>query len=233
MHINVHTTFSTPHGGGGPGAGPVGVGERLLPFLPWPRVLREAGGEFRLERQGERPASIGRVRSFVGSTGVLIRAWAYIRAHGAAGLRQVSDDAVLSANYVKSRLSGVLDVPYARHCMHEFVASSASLKAETGLGTLDVAKRLIDYGFHPPTVYFPLTVKEALLVEPTETEALETLDAFVEALRSIVAEARTEPDLLHEAPHSAPVRRLDEATAARQLNLRWRAMTGSQAPCPD
>ena len=233
MHINVHKTFSTPHGGGGPGAGPVGVGERLLPFLPWPRVLREAGGEFRLERQGERPASIGRVRSFVGSTGVLIRAWAYIRAHGADGLRQVSDDAVLSANYMKSRLSGVLDVPYARHCMHEFVASSATLKAETGLGTLDLAKRLIDYGFHPPTVYFPLTVKEALLIEPTETEALETLDAFVEALRSIVAEARTEPDLLHEAPHSAPVRRLDEATAARQLNLRWRAMTGSQAPCPD
>jgi len=233
MHINVHKTFSTPHGGGGPGAGPVGVGERLLPFLPWPRVLREAGGEFRLERQGERPASIGRVRSFVGSTSVLIRAWAYIRAHGADGLRQVSDDAVLSANYVKSRLSGVLDVPYARHCMHEFVASSATLKAETGLGTLDLAKRLIDYGFHPPTVYFPLTVKEALLIEPTETEALETLDAFVEALRSIVAEARTEPDLLHEAPHSAPVRRLDEATAARQLNLRWRAMTGSQAPCPD
>jgi glycine dehydrogenase subunit 2 len=233
MHINVHKTFSTPHGGGGPGAGPVGVGEKLLSFLPSPRVLREADGSFRLERPGERPTSIGRVRSFAGNTGVLVRAYAYIRAQGAAGLREVSGDAVLAANYLMARLAGVLDIPFSRHCMHEFVASAATLKAETGIKTLDVAKRLIDYGFHPPTIYFPLTVEEALLIEPTESESIEVLDAFVAALRAIVAEARTDPDLLHSAPHSSPVRRLDETTAARQPNLRWKAMTGSQRPCPD
>ena len=233
MHINVHKTFSTPHGGGGPGAGPVGVGERLLPFLPSPRVLREPDGSFRLERPGERPTSIGRVRSFVGNTGVLVRAYAYIRAHGAAGLCEVSDDAVLAANYLKSQLADVLDVPFSRPCMHEFVASGATLKHETGCRTLDVAKRLIDYGFHPPTIYFPLTVEEALLIEPTETEALEKLDQFVEALSRIVAEAHDNPELLHAAPTSSPVRRLDETTAARQPNLRWRGMTGSQTPCPD
>jgi len=233
MHFNVHKTFATPHGGGGPGAGPVGVGEKLLPFLPTPRVLREPDGLFRLERAGERPASIGRVRSFAGNTGVLVRAYAYMRANGAAGLREVSDDAVLAANYVKAGVARVLDVPFSRHCMHEFVASSATLKAETGIRTLDIAKRLIDYGFHPPTIYFPLTVEEALLVEPTETEALETLDAFVGALRAIVEEAHADPEALHSAPHSSPVRRLDEATAARQPNLRWRGMTGEQTPCPD
>jgi glycine dehydrogenase subunit 2 len=233
MHINVHKTFSTPHGGGGPGAGPVGVGERLLPFLPAPRVLRQADGSYRLERPGERPTSIGRMRSFVGNAGVLVRAYAYIRAHGAAGLCEVSDDAVLAANYLKARLGGVLDVPFSRPCMHEFVASGATLKRETGCRTLDVAKRLIDYGFHPPTIYFPLTVEEALLVEPTETEALETLDLFVEALGRIVGEAHQDPELLHSAPTSSPVRRLDETTAARQPNLRWRTMTGGQTPCPD
>jgi glycine dehydrogenase subunit 2 len=228
MHINVHKTFSTPHGGGGPGAGPVGVGEKLLPFLPSPRVLREPDGRFRLEVPGERPDSIGRVRAFAGNTGVLVRAYAYIRAHGGLGLCEVSDDAVLAANYLKGRVADILDVPFARLCMHEFVASAATLKSATGIRTLDVAKRLIDYGFHPPTIYFPLTVEEALLIEPTETESLETLDAFVEALRCIV-----DPDLLHSAPHDSPVRRLDETTAARQPNLRWRAMTGSQMPCPD
>ena len=233
MHINVHKTFSTPHGGGGPGAGPVGVGEKLLPFLPWPRVLRESDGTFRTERPGERPQSIGRVRAFAGSTGVLVRAFAYIRALGAAGLRDVSDDAVLAANYLKARLAGVLDIPFSRHCMHEFVASGATLKAQTGIRTLDVAKRLIDYGYHPPTIYFPHTVEEALLIEPTETESKETLDAFVDALAAIVDEARNDPELLRSAPHSSPVRRLDETAAARQPNLRWKAMTGSQAPCPD
>jgi Glycine cleavage system protein P (pyridoxal-binding), C-terminal domain len=233
MHINVHKTFSTPHGGGGPGAGPVGVGERLLPFLPSPRVLREPDGSFRLERSGERPTSIGRVRSFAGNAGVLVRAYAYIRAQGAAGLREVSDDAVLAANYLMTRLTGTLDIPFARHCMHEFVASAATLKAQTGIRTIDIAKRLIDYGFHPPTIYFPLTVEEALLIEPTETESLETLEEFVAALRSIVEEARTDPDLLRSAPHSSPVRRLDETTAARQPNLRWKGMTGDQTPCPD
>ena len=233
MHFNTHKTFSTPHGGGGPGAGPVGVGEKLLPFLPSPRVIREPDGSFRLEVVGERPSSIGRVRAFTGNVGILVRAYAYIRAHGASGLCEVSDDAVLAANYMKSRLVGVLDIPFSRPCMHEFVASSATLKAETGIRTLDVAKRLIDYGFHPPTIYFPLTVEEALLIEPTETESLETLDAFVAALKSIVAEAHSNPELLHAAPHYSPVRRLDETTAARQPNLRWRAMTGSQTPCPD
>jgi glycine dehydrogenase subunit 2 len=233
VHINVHKTFSTPHGGGGPGAGPVGVGERLLPFLPTPRVLREPDGHFRVEDQGERPTSIGRVRAFAGNTGVLVRAYTYIRAQGGSGLCEVSEDAVLAANYLKSRLSGILDVPFERKCMHEFVASATSLKARTGIRTLDLAKRLIDYGYHPPTIYFPLTVDEAMLIEPTESESLETLDAFAEAMRCIVAEAADDPELLHSAPHSSPVRRLDETTAARQPNLRWREMNGSRMPCPD
>jgi glycine dehydrogenase subunit 2 len=233
MHFNVHKTFSTPHGGGGPGAGPVGVGETLEPFLPSPRVLREADGRYRLERPGERPTTIGRLRAFVGNTGVLVRAYAYIRAHGGSGLREVSDDAVLAANYLKVRLAGVVDVPFERHCKHEFVASAASLKKETGIRTLDIAKRLIDFGYHPPTIYFPLIVEEAMLIEPTETETLETLDAFVETLIAIAAEARADPDVIHEAPHTTPVRRLDEATAARQPNLRWRATAGADTPCPD
>jgi glycine cleavage system P protein (glycine dehydrogenase) subunit 2 len=222
MHFNVHKTFSTPHGGGGPGAGPVGVRSHLVPFLPEPLVLREPGGTFRLERTGERPASIGRMRSFVGNVGVLVRAYAYVRAHGADGLREVSDDAVLAANYLKHRLAGAYVVPFPQPCMHEFVASSSELKAATGVRTLDVAKRLIDKGFHPPTIYFPLTVEEGMLIEPTETESLETLDAFAEAMLEIAREARETPDLVKEAPHTAPVRRLDEATAARQPNLRWR-----------
>jgi glycine dehydrogenase subunit 2 len=233
MHFNVHKTFSTPHGGGGPGAGPVGVGEALLPFLPAPRVLRADDGAFRLERAGERPTSIGRLRSFVGNTGVLVRAYAYIRAHGASGLREVTDDAVLAANYLRHRLSGTFDMPYDRACKHEFVASAASIKKKTGVRTLDIAKRLIDYGYHPPTIYFPLIVEEGMLIEPTETESLETLDAFAEALVAIAAEASETPDLVTGAPHVAPVRRLDEATAARQPNLRWRPMTGAQTPCPD
>jgi len=234
MHFNVHKTFSTPHGGGGPGAGPVGVGETLLPYLPTPRVIRADDGSFRLERPGERPATIGRLRSHVGNTGVLVRAYTYIRAHGGSGLREVSEDAVLAANYLRHRVSGAYDVPYGdRPCKHEFVASAASLKKRTGVRTLDIAKRLIDYGFHPPTIYFPLIVEEAMLIEPTETESLETLDAFAEALIAIAAEAESSPDLVREAPHTAPVRRLDEATAARQPNLRWRGMTGRQMPCPD
>ena len=223
MHFNVHKTFSTPHGGGGPGAGPVGVRSHLAPFLPEPLVLREPGGAFRLERAGERPTSIGRMRSFAGNVGILVRAYAYIRAHGGAGLREVSDDAVLAANYLKHRLAGAYVIPFERPCMHEFVASSSGLKAATGVRTLDVAKRLIDKGFHPPTVYFPLTVEEGMLIEPTETESLETLDAFVDAMLEIAREANDSPDLVKGAPHTAPVRRLDEATAARQPNLRWRA----------
>ncbi|HYH93648.1 MAG TPA: hypothetical protein VD763_10845, partial [Candidatus Saccharimonadales bacterium] len=233
MHFNVHKTFSTPHGGGGPGAGPVGVGERLLPYLPTPRVLRAEDGTFRLERPGERPTSIGRLRSFVGNTGVLVRAYAYIRAHGASGLREVSDDAVLAANYLKSRLAGTYDLPYDRACKHEFVASASSLKARTGVRTLDIAKRLIDFGFHPPTIYFPLIVDEGMLIEPTETESVETLDAFADVLIAIAAEAESDPEMVKTAPHTAPVKRLDEATAARQPNLRWRPMAGAETPCPD
>ncbi|HYC06444.1 MAG TPA: aminomethyl-transferring glycine dehydrogenase subunit GcvPB [Candidatus Binatia bacterium] len=233
MHINTHKTFSTPHGGGGPGAGPVGVGEKLVPYLPSPRVLREDDGTYRLERPGERPTSIGRLRSFIGNTGVLVRAYAYIAAHGASGLREVSDDAVLAANYVKSQLADVFDLPYERACKHEFIASAATLKKETGVRTLDIAKRLIDHGYHPPTIYFPLIVEEAMLIEPTETESLETLDGFVAALRTIAAEARETPELVTGAPHTAPVRRLDEAGAARHPDLRWRAMAGAETSCPD
>jgi glycine dehydrogenase subunit 2 len=233
MHFNVHKTFSTPHGGGGPGAGPVGVGETLLPFLPEPRVLREPDGTYRLERVGERPTSIGRMRSYAGNTGVLVRAYAYICAHGASGLREVSDDAVLAANYLKSRLAGTYDIPHDRACKHEFVASASTLKKRTGVRTLDIAKRLIDYGYHPPTIYFPLIVEEGMLIEPTETESVETLDAFADALLAIAAEADSTPELVTGAPHTAPVRRLDEATAARHPNLRWRPMTGVETPCPD
>jgi glycine dehydrogenase subunit 2 len=233
MHFNVHKTFSTPHGGGGPGAGPVGVGERLIPYLPTPRVLREDDGTYRLEREGERPTSIGRLRSFVGNTGVLVRAYAYIRAHGGTGLAEVSDDAVLAANYLKHRLAATFDIPYDRACKHEFVASATSVKKRTGVRTLDIAKRLIDHGFHPPTIYFPLIVDEGMLIEPTETESVETLDAFADALAAIVEEADRDPAMVTGAPHTAPVRRLDEATAARQPNLRWRPMTGAQTPCPD
>jgi glycine dehydrogenase subunit 2 len=233
MHFNTHKTFSTPHGGGGPGAGPVGVRDHLVPFLPSPRVVRAPDGGYRLEGPDERPTSIGRMRSFVASSAVLVRAYAYIRAHGASGLREVSDDAVLAANYLKRRVGEAYDIPFDRACKHEFVASAASIKAASGVRTLDVAKRLIDKGFHPPTIYFPLTVEEGMLIEPTETETLETLDAFADALLEIAREAREDPELVKSAPHDAPVRRLDEATAARQPNLRWRGMTGAQTPCPD
>jgi glycine cleavage system P protein (glycine dehydrogenase) subunit 2 len=235
MHFNTHKTFSTPHGGGGPGAGPVAVNEVLAPFLPAPRVLREDGADgprFRLERPGERPQSIGRVRSYQGSVGVLVRAHAYLLAHGADGLAQVSEDAVLAANYLRRRLADACEMPFVQVCKHEFVASVRRLKAETGVRMLDVAKRLIDYGFHPPTVYFPLTVEEDMLVEPTDTESVETLDAFAEALIAIVAEAHQDPRVLHDAPHSTPVRRLDEASAARHPDLHWQPMTGREPVCP-
>jgi glycine dehydrogenase subunit 2 len=233
MHFNVHKTFSTPHGGGGPGAGPVGVGETLLPYLPTPRVLRADDGTFRLERPDERPASIGRLRSFAGNTGVLVRAYAYIRAHGGRGLHEVSDDAVLAANYLRKRVGEAYDIPFDRFCKHEFVASASTIKRQTGVRTLDIAKRLIDKGYHPPTIYFPLTVDEGMLIEPTETESVETLDAFADALIAIAREASEDPEVVTSAPHDAPVGRLDEATAARQPNLRWRPMAGAEMPCPD
>ncbi len=232
MHLNLHKTFSTPHGGGGPGAGPIAVAAHLAPFLPAPRVLRESDGTFRLERPGERPESIGRVRAFWGSLGILVRAFAYILAHGGSGLRQVSDDAVLAANYLRSRVGAAYELPYGAPCKHEFVASARAIRAETGVRTLDIAKRLIDHGYHPPTIYFPLIVEEALLIEPTETESIETLDAFAEALIAVAEEARRDPELLRGAPHDAPVRRLDEATAARQPDLRWSPMDSRRSPCP-
>ena len=199
--------------------------------LPGPRVLRAPDGAYRLEREGERAASIGRVRSFFGSTGVLVRAYAYLRAHGDTGLAEVTDDAVLAANYMKARLASTYVVPFERACKHEFVASAAEIKHRTGVRTLDIAKRLIDKGYHPPTIYFPLTVEEGMLIEPTETETLETLDDFIAVLIEIAHEADAEPELVTSAPHDAPVRRLDETMAARQPNLRWRGMTGVERPC--
>jgi glycine dehydrogenase subunit 2 len=234
MHFNLHKTFSTPHGGGGPGAGPVGVSEALAPFLPGPIVelcdCSTAGCDCDCEDEGEEavcfhlvmPAkSIGRVKSFYGNFGVLVRAYTYIRMLGAAGLREVSEMAVLNANYLKSRVEGVLPISHDRTHMHEFVAKGIFAGAPD-VHALDIAKRLIDYGFHPPTNYFPLIVPEALMIEPTETESKETLDAFAEALRAIRDEALTDPEVLHGAPHSAPVRRLDEVRAARQPILRWK-----------
>jgi glycine dehydrogenase subunit 2 len=221
VHINTHKTFATPHGGGGPGAGPVGVVERLVPFLPVPRVERDdATGAFRLSEDA--PSSIGRMHGFHGNAGVLVRAYLYVFLHGGDGLREVSELAVLNANYLASLVRGDFPLAYPESTpMHEFVASAAELRDRTGIRAMDVAKRMIDLGFHPSTVYFPLVVEEAMMVEPTETESKETLDAFAEALHRAAAEARTDPELLHDAPVTAPVRRLDEARAARQLKLRW------------
>jgi glycine dehydrogenase subunit 2 len=220
VHINTHKTFATPHGGGGPGAGPVGVVEELVPYLPTPTVERDDAGNFFL--QNDRPRSIGRVHGFNGNFAVLVRAYAYVFLHGSDGLKEVSELASLNANYLASLVQG--DFPLARpdlQPMHEFVATAKPLKDETGVRAMDVAKRVIDLGFHPSTVYFPLVVDEAMMVEPTETETRETLDAFAAALHRAASEARTTPELLHEAPVSTPVRRLDEAQAARHLKLRW------------
>ncbi len=172
------------------------------------------------------------MRAYQGSAGVLVRAYAYICSHGGSGLVEVSEDAVLAANYLKAQLSGAYEIPFDRPCKHEFVATARLIKEATGVRTLDIAKRLIDKGYHPPTIYFPLIVEECLLIEPTETESVETLDAFAAAMSDIAREARSDPELVKGAPHSAPVRRLDEATAARQPDLRWRAMTGAETPCP-
>jgi glycine dehydrogenase subunit 2 len=240
MHYNPHKTFSGPHGGGGPGAGPICVAEKLGPFLPVPIV---EGSGFRVQGSGgeppplsslnpeprtpspgfyrlvyNRPLSIGRVRSFFGNTGVLVRAYCYLRTHGPEGLKSVAENAVLNANYLMSRVKHFLPVPHGERCMHEFVATAAPLKKKSGTSAMDLAKRLLDYGFHAPTVYFPLTVPEAIMIEPTETESKETLDAFAEVLFRITEES---PDLLHEAPHSTIISRPDEVRAARQPVLKW------------
>lgn len=214
VHLNLHKTFSTPHGGGGPGAGPVGARGELVHYLPSPRVT-ESEGVFSFVHPEH---SIGRVRTFWGNFLVLVRAYAYIRHHGARGLKDVSEGAVLAANYLLSRVRQEYDVPYDRTCMHEFVLSARNLKKSTGVRAMDVAKRLLDFGFYAPTVYFPLIVEEALMIEPTETEALETLDQFAEALTRIAGE---EPELVRSAPHNTPVSRLDETRAARKPVLRW------------
>ncbi len=219
VHLNMHKTFSTPHGGGGPGAGPLVVRDTLEPYLPVP-VLRKIGVHH-YELDYDRPKSIGKVRSFYGNFGVLVRAYAYIRALGAEGLHEVSEAAVLNATYVMAGIRDLFEVPYELPVMHEFVVSAEPLRAH-GVRALDVAKRLLDYGVHPPTTYFPLIVKEALMVEPTETESKDDLDAFVGALRAVVAEARTDPERLKTAPHSMPVGRLDEVAAARNPVVRQR-----------
>jgi len=216
MHFNPHKTFSGPHGGGGPGAGPICAAEKLAPYLPVPIVIKD---EYRYRLDFDRPKSIGRVRSFFGNVGVLVRAYCYIRTHGWEGLRHVSENAVLNANYLLSRVKRLLPVPQGDRCMHEFVASAAELKSERGIAAMDIAKRLLDFGFHAPTVYFPLTVKEAMMIEPTETESKQTLDVFAETLAQILAE---DAELLHHAPHSTPIGRPDEVRAARQPVLVWR-----------
>jgi glycine dehydrogenase subunit 2 len=248
QHFNPHKTFSGPHGGGGPGAGPICVTAKLAPYLPAPVVVRDQNpppsqggarggsseprnqapspfpsredrGDARYRLDYDRPKSIGRVRAFFGNVGVLVRAYCYIRTHGPDGLRRVSENAVLNANYLLSRVKHILPVPQGDRCMHEFVASAARLKAQKGISAMDIAKRALDFGFHAPTVYFPLTVKEAMMIEPTETESRESLDAFAETLFRITEE---DADLLHDAPHTTPISRPDEVRAARQPVLAWK-----------
>jgi len=225
LHYNLHKTFSTPHGGGGPGAGATAVTRELAPFLPVPIVAkREPDPQSPIPTyylDYDRPLSIGRVRAFYGNFANMVRGYTYIRTMGGSGLRAASEDAVLNANYLRVKLQEDYHLPYDRPCMHEVVFSG---KRQKGLGvrTLDIAKRLIDFGFHPPTIYFPLIVEEALMIEPTETERRSTLDAFIEAMREIAREAREAPEVVHEAPHRAPITRLDEVTAARKPDLCWK-----------
>lgn len=217
VHLNLHKSFSTPHGGGGPGAGPIGVKERLVPFLPCPTVEFD-GTKYYFDFN--RPLSVGRIKNFYGHFLVLVRAYAYILSMGPDGLRQASETAVLNANYMQNKLKGRYDVAYDRICMHEFVLSGQRQKAQ-GCSTLDIAKRLLDYGFHPPTVYFPLIVKEAIMVEPVETEPVEVLDAFIAAMLKIADEIEVDPELVKRAPYTTVVGRLDEVKAARQPVLRY------------
>jgi len=221
MHYNVHKTFTGPHGAGGPGAGPIAVRQHLAPYLPAPLVVKEddaAGSTFRLEY--DRPKSIGRVRSFFGNVGILLRGYFYIRTLGPDGLREVSENAVLNANYLLALLKDTFEVPYGDRCMHEFVASARTLRRERRVSAMDIAKRLLDFGYHAPTVYFPLVVPEALMIEPTETESQETLDAFASTLERIRSE---DPDFLHQAPHTLTISRPDEVKAAKEPTLRWKS----------
>ena len=221
VHLNLHKTFATPHGGGGPGSGPLAVSERLARFLPAPVLVYDKGAE-RWGWDHDRPDSIGRIHSFHGNFGINVRAYAYLRSLGPEGLRRVAERAVLNANYLRALIADAFPTKYPGICMHEFVSSAKPLKRH-GVRAMDVAKRLIDFGYHPPTVYFPLVVEEALMVEPTETESKETIDGLADALNQIAREAEANPDLLHDAPVTTPVRRPDEARAARQLTVRWTA----------
>ena len=232
MQFNLHKTFTTPHGGGGPGCGPVAFKSFLSPYQPSPVVVRRVGGtinsstatpsgETIYDLDDDRPDSVGRVRSFVGNFGMMVRAYTYVREMGPEGLKAATDLAVLNANYLAAKLKDVLPLAYDTICMHEAIFSDRDLKKATGVQTLDLAKRLIDYGFHPPTVYFPLVVAGALMMEPTETETKQTLDWYIEAVREIVAESKRDPELVKKAPHDTRVARLDEARAARKPVLRW------------
>ena len=227
MHYNVHKTFSTPHGGGGPGGGPVAVRDILEPFLPVPHVKQTESGAYAWD--WDRPEAIGSLHGFRGNAGVILRALTYILRHGGDGLRQVSSDAVLSANYVLARLKDTYETANVDGCKHECVLSASKLRSQYGVSAWDIAKRLPDYGFHAPTVYFPTIVKESMMIEPTETETKATLDAFCEAMLKIAEEAKTDPDLLHHAPHTLPVGRLDEANAAKCLNLCWTTPQAAEA----
>ncbi len=218
VHLNIHKTFSTPHGGGGPGSGPVGVKKDLIPFLPTPVVCKTETG-YKLD--SNLPLSIGKVKGYYGNIGVLVRAYAYIRALGGVGLRQASENAVLNANYIRAALDGAFEMAYNRICMHEFVISGQKQKRESQVSTLDMAKRLLDFGFHPPTVYFPLIVKEALMIEPTETESKQTLDSFIAAMLQIADEAKNQPEMVTSAPHTTIIGRLDEVKAVKEPMLRY------------
>jgi glycine dehydrogenase subunit 2 len=219
LHINVHKTFSTPHGSGGPGAGPVVVNDLLAPFLPAPLVVQDADGTYRLDF--DRPKSIGRLKGFQGHFGILARGYTYIRMHGADGLRTLSETAVLNANYLRALLEDVFELAYDRSCMHEFVLTARRQKTSNGVRTLDIAKRLLDFGIHPPTIYFPLIVDEAIMVEPTESESRATLDHFAAVMRQIARECEESPEVVREAPRHQVVGRLDEVSAARKPILRW------------
>ena len=219
IHLNLHKTFSTPHGGGGPGSGPVGVAAKLTDYLPIPRIVKK---KQEYNWSDKFPDSIGRMRSFYGNFNVVVKAYTYIRSVGAEGLTRATEMAVLNANYIKEKLKPYFDLPYDRVCMHECVFSGKRQVAESGVHTTDIAKRLIDYGYHPPTVYFPLIVPEAIMIEPTETESKETLDAFCEAMIAIAAEAKENPDCVKNAPLTTPVSRLDEVLAARKPDVCWK-----------
>ena len=224
IHMNLHKTFSTPHGGGGPGAGPVGVNERLLPFLPVPMVAQNKDGSYYLLTEKDKPQTIGRLSAHLGNAGVLLRAYIYARLLGREGMQRVAEFSTLNANYMLAELrKRGFDLAYPkRRATHEFIITLKKLKDETGISAMDFAKRLLDKGYHAPTTYFPLLVPECFLIEPTETETQEELDGFIKAMEEIAHEARTTPDVVKGAPHTLPVKRLDDVKAARELDLTWK-----------